>query len=622
LFDPVVQKLDPLQTRIDCVFFDGAANVQKAGRLLAAKYPRMHVQTCAAHCISLFFSDICNRLWQVRLMLLNYRRLYRLFGSGSMHSPYALFISQSKNFNAGRKVGLIRAAGTRMAGHAYAQCRMLRLREPLVATVTSAAFKNLKLTGSVKKVEPFLLNNDMWDASFIVSRCLYPMIRCLRLADKSACGGMSKIVYYVHQTDEALNKSMEALNNLKYFDDHRAADAIEDSDDVLDDSDDDDESINEADETVPDDDEDDDEEEESVAELTFGESISCFWLKRREKLITPLSLAAWFCSPDENIRKDVQALAKGGDRFLIEEVIAKIFYPKRDDELFTIYQTFWTEFDQFQTKTGTSYSRGWIWKSDEIKRGNCHRWHKLYSVPFTMVFGIVACRVCSKPLGCGNAERNWGNFKHLKSGKRSHLSGDKSQKQSTVFGAASLERTRTTHRGEEHGGFLVETRWTDADLESDMGLESWDASFAPLPEIVPRRLFHAWIEEWEFECIHHNDSVSMEKLLHKYGNLRWEDIDNHYAVCVADDTEMDFKGGTRPTASGWCVIGKRLDNDTTESWTIDLVIDEIASYAQLPELNVEVIVNPELRAANKERLLDDLNKRKEAAAAKRARRGG
>ena len=128
LFDPWVVKLDPLSTRIDCVFFDGASNVQKSGRLLEAKYPRIHVQNCAAHSVSLFFSDICNKLWQIRLMLVNYRRLYRLFGSGSMHSPYALFGAQSKNFHSGRKVGLIRAAGTRMVSLFVAGCCLFLLQ--------------------------------------------------------------------------------------------------------------------------------------------------------------------------------------------------------------------------------------------------------------------------------------------------------------------------------------------------------------------------------------------------------------------------------------------------------------------------------------------------------------
>ena len=65
LFTPFFKKLDPTSTRIDCIVFDGAANVQKAGHLLEAKYPRIHVQTCAAHSVSLFFSDICNKIWPV-----------------------------------------------------------------------------------------------------------------------------------------------------------------------------------------------------------------------------------------------------------------------------------------------------------------------------------------------------------------------------------------------------------------------------------------------------------------------------------------------------------------------------------------------------------------------------
>jgi hypothetical protein len=103
LFDPWVQKLDPQNSCVDCVFFYGASNVQLAGQLLSAKSSCIHVQTCAAHLVSLFFSDVCKKLWQFHLMLVNYCQLFHLFKSGSMHSPYALFCSQSKNF----KVGLL-----------------------------------------------------------------------------------------------------------------------------------------------------------------------------------------------------------------------------------------------------------------------------------------------------------------------------------------------------------------------------------------------------------------------------------------------------------------------------------------------------------------------------------
>jgi hypothetical protein len=76
---------------------------------------------------------------------------------------------------------------------------------------------DLKLKGFPKKVEAYLQNPDMWEGTFVLHHCLFPMIRVLRLGDKSACGGMSQIVYLVHQTDEAIKNSMELLHYLKYF---------------------------------------------------------------------------------------------------------------------------------------------------------------------------------------------------------------------------------------------------------------------------------------------------------------------------------------------------------------------------------------------------------------------
>lgn len=603
LFDPWVVKLDPLSTRVDCVFFDGASNVQKAGRILEAKYPRIHVHNCAAHSVSLFFSDLCNKLWQVRLLLVNYRRLYRLFGSGAMHAPYALFMNQSKQFNSGRKVGLIRAAGTRMAGHSYAQLRMLRLREPLLATINSASYISLKLKGFPKKVEEFLINPDMWEATFILQRCLYPMIRVLRLGDTAACGGMSKIVYYVHKTDEAIEKSMSLLKDLKYFADKEPADADDvEGVDLPDDFSDDDSNASDA--VLDDDEEEDEEEDEDEDELHLGEHILLFWKKRRQKLITPLSIAGWFCSPDPDIRKDVVAQEIGANRLDVEKVIEKMYHPMFGTALGNVIQTFWREFDDFQTKRGPSYSRSYIWQANEIKEGNCHLWHKLYSLKFTEVFGKVACRACSKPLGCGQAERNWGALKHLKTGKRSHLSSDKVEKQATVYGAACIDRMRTKAAFEERNGVVI-SRWSDADMTLDMGLENWGGNPADVPvPIVAKRIFKAWIEEWEWDLIRDNDEVSEQRLLAKYGGMRWHDPDmdgeGSRGMIIADAGNMEFQGGRK--GCGWCLIGTNELDGGMEPWTINIAIDLIAEYPQPPEMNVEIIIDEELREANADRI--------------------
>jgi hypothetical protein len=537
-----------------------------------------------------------------------------------MHSPYAQFIHQSKQFNSGRKVGLIRAAGTRMAGHTYAQLRMLRLREPLMATINSAAYIDLKLKGFPKKVEAFISNNDMWEATFILQRCLFPMIRVLRLGDVAACGGMSKIVYFVHKTDEAIQKSMVLLKELKYFADHQPADADDvEGVDLADDDFDDDDSVASTD-AVPDIDEDDEEvEDESVDEedadvLHLGEQILAIWKKRREKLITPLSIAGWFCSPDPDIRMDVITHAIGADRLEVETVIEKIFYPLKDGELGDIIQTFWREFDDFQTKRGPCYSRDWVWKTNEIKEGKCHLWHKIYSVPYHPVFGKVACRVCSKPLGCGQAERNWGALKHLKTGKRSHLSSDKAEKQATIYGAACIDKKRAMDNAGDGGG-NAGSSWTDADMAFDMGLENWVGAPENLPvPVVPKRLFKAWIEEWEWDCIHRKDPVAEKKLLQKYGGMRWIDPDpdgsgRTRGMCIADAGNMEFQGGRN--GSGWCLIGTNGIDEVMEPWAIDIAIDLIADYEQPAEANVEMIIDEELREANWEEAHQHSNKKQQ-----------
>ena len=118
--------------------------------------------------------------------------------------------------------------------------RMLRFREPIIATINSAAYINLKLKGFPKKVEQFLSNPDMWEATFTLQHCLFPMLCVLWLGDTTSCGGMSKIMYYVHKTDDAIRTSMVLLRNLKYFTDHEPADADDvEGLDLVDDFDDD-----------------------------------------------------------------------------------------------------------------------------------------------------------------------------------------------------------------------------------------------------------------------------------------------------------------------------------------------------------------------------------------------
>jgi hypothetical protein len=179
-----------------------------------------------------------------------------------------------------------------MAGHMYAQIRMLQLQRPLVPTISSIAYLDLKLKGFPKKVEAYILNPDMWQAAFVIQRCLVPMIKVLWLGDKSECGGMSKLVYYVHQTDKAIQKSMELLKDLSISKPHDPVMPM---------------MWRELTWTM----------ERTVTTVLLWiqwrtamrpvilqliltlkhlkEQVLEFWEKRKQKLITPLLIASWFC---------------------------------------------------------------------------------------------------------------------------------------------------------------------------------------------------------------------------------------------------------------------------------------------------------------------------------------
>ena len=158
-------------------------------------------------------------------------------------------------------------------------------------------------------------------------------------------------------------------------------------------------------------------------------------------------------------------------------------------------------------------------------------WHKIYSVPFTEVLGKVACRVTSKILGVGNAERAWGCVKHLKTDKRAHLGAETTKKQATIFGKAAIEAARAKQNAAKGSSKYNNDNeegkiWSNEDdaFGIKLGLPHKE-ELSPQPR---REVFRAWEEPWEKACIKTNDPVAEQRLLHKYGGMSWIDPDNEY----------------------------------------------------------------------------------------------
>jgi hypothetical protein len=62
LLEDIIEPYDPEKTRSTLFWFDGASNVQKAGKILEAKFPRSYSLHGGEHVVSLFFSDIAKIL--------------------------------------------------------------------------------------------------------------------------------------------------------------------------------------------------------------------------------------------------------------------------------------------------------------------------------------------------------------------------------------------------------------------------------------------------------------------------------------------------------------------------------------------------------------------------------
>ena len=140
LFIPHIKSMEEKVPKCtDLIIFDGASNVQKAGSLLEAQFPHVSVIHGAEHVVSLFYSSVF-RIKEFDCFKRLNSSLYRYFGSGSNHSFYATFSKHSRDHNQGRSIGLIRASDTRMGGHVISMMRTLRLKDPLVNTLSSASF--------------------------------------------------------------------------------------------------------------------------------------------------------------------------------------------------------------------------------------------------------------------------------------------------------------------------------------------------------------------------------------------------------------------------------------------------------------------------------------------------
>ena len=267
-----------------------------------------------------------------------------------------------------------------------------------------------------------------------------------------------------------------------------------------------------------------------------------------------------------------------------------------EDKVGEMINKFWSEFHEFQTKEGAFEHREYIFKSHEdLTNSRSFLWHKKESLVYTKIFGKFACRVCSKILGIGSAERSWGDVKFLKDNKRSHLSGDRVKKQATIFGASCIElaKYKNSEKLKDVTSKPLKT-WSSDDFGAFR-----TKGFVRKVEAKPRRIFKAYFEDWEKAAIVKEDVVNRSRLLTKYGGLTWMDADHDNAILYSCSKKLDWTPVSKKDGGGYCVraISEAYDeNDPdkekhVEPWCInETLIEEISHYYKLnPDKGVLVV---------------------------------
>jgi DNA topoisomerase VI subunit B len=306
-------------------------------------------------------------------------------------------------------------------------------------------------------------------------------------------------------------------------------------------------------------------------------------------------VTAWALCVMTDVREDVaQRLNDLGGKYRdsIEKVVTRLHQlpcanPHPDVQNMTegeIMDIFWNEFKAFQNKTEPFHQPA-RWSTSDVLNGRSHIWHEKYSLPYTKVLGYVACRVTSKLCGIGPAERCWSAVKQVKKDKRSHLSGESTEKRSVIYMSAKQQEAKSLRdKMEKIDASGPKAMFGDDDMNFDLQLEKFGVDTNALRAPATERVFHAWVQDWEKEIRYKNDAVNEARLLQKYKGLVFHDPDTNKTYSIFEEN-MEYRRGNR---NGWFVIAVSSEEgvEDDEPFTLELACDLIGNTQQASGVKV------------------------------------
>ena len=118
-------------------------------------------------------------------------------------------------------------------------------------------------------------------------------------------------------------------------------------------------------------------------------------------------------------------------------------------------------------------------------------------------------------------------------------------------------------------------------------MEKWGVDLNVLKAKTIRRVFRAWVEDWEKESIKRNDVVAEVKLLEKYKGLAFWDPNDKTTYTIGSENMQWFRSSKkRGIDGGWYVLATN-DDDEQESFMIeDELCRQIADTPQNADIEI------------------------------------
>ena len=111
---------------------------------------------------------------------------------------------------------MLRGAGTRFATWFYAMMRLLRLKDPLRATINQIKFCDLELNDRARSALIDIVDDVFWRALYALLRAVIPEIRVLGYCESNT-PAIDKVYHLAHGTSKSIEKSIVDLNDNVIF---------------------------------------------------------------------------------------------------------------------------------------------------------------------------------------------------------------------------------------------------------------------------------------------------------------------------------------------------------------------------------------------------------------------